>query len=164
MTLPVSGAISLTDVMTELRLSNAGRAYPISLGDTDVRSLFGVASGAIGLTSGYGKSSYVPMTLTGTDGYASSDSSLASGSSVCGVSIAVSGGSGGLTYTWSVVSQSGGCYFGTNGASTYTVGHTYTKQANGTAQATLSCSVSDNTGHTVVLSTITANMDWSGTM
>ena len=163
MTLPVSGAISLTDVMTELRVANSGRAYPISLGDADVRTLFGVASGEIGLTSGYGKSSYTPMTLVGTPGEVSSDSTTAGGTSLCNVRVTVSGGSGGVTYAWSVVSQSGGCTFGTNGASNYAVSHTYVKQATGSAQATLSCAVTDNTGHTVVLSSVTANMNWAGT-
>lgn len=54
MPLPSSGAISLNNVNQEL-----GRASPynqqISLNDTVVRSLFGVASGQIAMSDGYGK-------------------------------------------------------------------------------------------------------------
>lgn len=53
MALPESGAISLGEVNTELGLSATAQ---ISLNDTDVRTLFGVASGAISLSNGYGKS------------------------------------------------------------------------------------------------------------
>lgn len=53
MTLPASGAISISQVSTELgRASNA----TTSLGESAVRTLFGVASGAISMSQGYGKS------------------------------------------------------------------------------------------------------------
>ena len=51
MTLPVSGAITFGDVNTELG-NTATDA--LNLGSASVRSLFGVASGAISLTDGYG--------------------------------------------------------------------------------------------------------------
>lgn len=56
MTLQSSGAISLANVNTEL-----GRASTtnISLGETAVRTLAGVASGTISLSNLYGKSSYL---------------------------------------------------------------------------------------------------------
>lgn len=54
MALPESGAISLSQVNVEL--GNASNAV-ISMGDADVRALFGVASGAISMSNGYGKSS-----------------------------------------------------------------------------------------------------------
>jgi hypothetical protein len=53
MALPASGAISLSDVNTELTL---GATTTISLNDTTVRTLFGVASGAIDMNTGHGKS------------------------------------------------------------------------------------------------------------
>jgi hypothetical protein len=51
MTLPASGQISMSQVRTELSAS-----AQISLGQTSVRTLFGVASGQIALSNGYGKS------------------------------------------------------------------------------------------------------------
>jgi len=54
MTLPASGAISLSNVNVELALSSTA---VISLNDTVVRSLFAVPSGAISMSNGYGKSS-----------------------------------------------------------------------------------------------------------
>ena len=52
MTLPSSGAISLNAVNVELGLTATAQ---ISLNDSSVRTLFGAASGAISLSSGYGK-------------------------------------------------------------------------------------------------------------
>ena len=53
MALPSSGEISLSQVNVEL--SKASGAS-ISMNDTAVRNLFGVASGAISMSNGYGKS------------------------------------------------------------------------------------------------------------
>jgi len=53
MALPASGAISLSAVNTELGLSATAA---IGMNDSAVRTLFGVASGAIALSDGYGKS------------------------------------------------------------------------------------------------------------
>ena len=53
MTLPASGAISLFAVNDELGLSHSAQ---IGLLCTNVRTLFGTASGAVGLQTGYGKS------------------------------------------------------------------------------------------------------------
>ena len=54
MALQGSGAISFNDVNVELGLSGTAT---ISLNDAAVRTLFGVASGAISMSNGYGKSS-----------------------------------------------------------------------------------------------------------
>lgn len=61
MPLQNSGPISLSDVNVELqRASNT----TISLNDSNVRTLFGVGSGAISMSNGYGKANRVSLTYT----------------------------------------------------------------------------------------------------
>jgi Concanavalin A-like lectin/glucanases superfamily len=60
MSLPSSGAISMSQVDTELGLSSTAQ---ISLNDTAVRTLFGIASGQIDLNTGHGKTAYVTSGL-----------------------------------------------------------------------------------------------------
>ena len=59
MTLPSSGAISFSNVDTELNYSSTAQ---ISLNDTAVRTLFGISSGAIDMNTGHGKSNTVNIT------------------------------------------------------------------------------------------------------
>jgi hypothetical protein len=61
MTLPTSGAISLGQVNTELGLSATAT---ISLGNSNVRNLAGVASGAIAMSNLHGKSNTIPPTIS----------------------------------------------------------------------------------------------------
>jgi len=61
MALPSSGALSLSVVNTEL---NKSAFAAISMGDADVRALFGKPSGVISLSDGYGKSASFVKTLT----------------------------------------------------------------------------------------------------
>ena len=63
MTLPSSGPISMYDVNIELGYSGT---VQISLNDAAVRSLFGVASGQISLSDGYGKSNVKYWSLSTT--------------------------------------------------------------------------------------------------
>jgi len=60
-TLPASGVITLGDVNVALGLA---RTTQISLGQASVRTLFGVATGAISLSNGYGKSSSYNLTIS----------------------------------------------------------------------------------------------------
>ena len=61
MTLPLSGPISLNAVNVELSLTGTTL---ISLGQASVRTLAGVASGAIALSNLYGKSNRTPINVT----------------------------------------------------------------------------------------------------
>lgn len=61
MTLPSSGAISLSQVNTELDKSASAT---ISMNDAAVRALFGVASGAISMSQGYGKTNSLTYTIS----------------------------------------------------------------------------------------------------
>jgi hypothetical protein len=61
MTLPASGAISLSQVNTELGLSSSAT---ITMNDTAVRTLFGQASGTVDMNTGHGKSYRVSISTT----------------------------------------------------------------------------------------------------
>ena len=61
MTLPASGAISLNNVNVELGLSGT---TTISMNQASVRTLFGVPSGAIAMSDGYGKSNQFAFTIS----------------------------------------------------------------------------------------------------
>jgi hypothetical protein len=61
MALPASGQISLSQVNTELGLSSTAL---IGMGDAAVRTLFGVASGQITMSDGYGKSNEFAFSIS----------------------------------------------------------------------------------------------------
>lgn len=89
MTLPASGPISMANVNTELQRSST---TTVSLNDTIVRTLFGVPSGQISMSNGYGKAYTVP----GNSGILTSGTSytLPSTSGLT-INILVIGGGGG---------------------------------------------------------------------
>jgi len=100
MTLQASGAISFSDVNTELGLSSTSQ---ISMNDTAVRTLFNQASGAISMTAGYGKSN------TSTPGAPTSVSASATGSSSASVSFSAPSCTGHLTIDYYQAISSPGC-------------------------------------------------------
>ena len=99
MTLPSSGAISLSNVNVEL---GRGSTATISLGESAVRTLAGVPSGAISLSNLYGKT-FAPTISISPDPLQTTISG--GGSVTSGAATATaSGGAGGYTYAWTYVS------------------------------------------------------------
>jgi len=68
MTLPVSNDLSFNAINTELGRTATSQ---LSINDSELRELFGQASGAVDINTGHGKSSLVPY-VTGTTGQVSS--------------------------------------------------------------------------------------------
>lgn len=163
MTLPASGTISLGDVLTEIRIVTPARALPISLGDADVIALAGKAGLPVSLSDLYGKSSYIPMTLTGhNDASAAYTGGAGSTGTVsCSPSVTVAGGSGGNTYTWSFTSNPDGLTLGNATAPACTVSFLYLRNDVGTGHAVLQCVVGDSTSHSATIGGVTADLSWS---
>lgn len=108
MTLPASAPISMAQVMTELRIVTPARAYPIALGDADVRALAGVPSGPISLTNLLGKSAYLAMSGSVPDVFDDAPSGpVSSYTATVPVSISLTGGLAPFSYAWSKLSGSG---------------------------------------------------------
>ena len=161
MTLPISGALTLDAVMTELRLVDPSRAYPINLGDADVRALAAVPSGAITLSALYGKSSYIPMTVTGFDDYGFAQSAFGGGTVSCSPLVTVANGRDPKTYLWSFTSNPDGCALTNATSATCTVQQSYSGDTTGSASAVLQCQVTDSFPNTVTVSNVNALLEWA---
>jgi len=156
MTLPASGSISIGQVAAEL-----GIGLPLTLGDSRVRTLAGVPSGPISMTSLYGKSAYTPMTLTTNGASSGPVSSDTVGGTVSGTaSVGVTGGTGGYTYQWTLTSSSGSPTIGGTTSNSVTASKTFVKQSSGSATAVFNISVTDNTGHTVTATGVEIDLYW----
>lgn len=107
MALQASGAISLTDIMTELRGNNPSRAYPISLGDADVLALAGKGSVPISLTDLYGKSSGAPAATVTSVSVSPTSASLSGGQTQQFTATVTGTNSPSQTVIWSFVSGVG---------------------------------------------------------
>lgn len=112
MTTPAPGQpIGLTDVLTELRITNPGRALPISLGDADVRALAGIPSGPISLGDCSGKTNapgYTPMSGNFNSNTVDSNANPPANTTVhAPVSVTIAGDTAPISYTWTKDSGDG---------------------------------------------------------
>ena len=155
MTLSATPPLTMTDVMAELRIGNPSRAYPISLGDTDVRKLAGKLSGAVSLSDLYGKTGYVPMSGSVPD--VEGGSSVVDTSNKSTVDVAVSvvfaDGLPAYSYAWTKVSGANAAVIAANAASTV-VRFTINKTAipGNVLIAVAQCVVTDGIGNTLTRS------------
>ena len=163
MTLPASGPISLTQVMGELRASNPGRAFPISLGDSDVRALAGVQSGPISLSQLHGKSSIIPLNVTPQSSTNNSyNSTLQPGTASAYPSVSVTGGSGNYSYLWSVLSNSGTATLNNPTAATCRLSVDFRKLTTGFFDYFLRCQVTDNVyGISTTVDNVEGYAEWN---
>lgn len=155
MTLPASGAISIGQVAAEL-----GIGLPLSLGDSRVRTLAGVATGPISLSNLYGKSNGTPLAATSQSDSNYADSSVSGGTVGCSPSVAAGGGTGPYTYAWSFTSNPSGCALANSTSAAPTVSKSYTKSAVGSASATLQCVITDSAAASITKTGITADLGW----
>lgn len=153
--------VSLSDVMAELRVVNPGRAHPIALGDTDVRTLAGVPAGPISLTNLLGKSTYTAMSgsIANVDAGASIDPFTNYTESVP-VSLSLAGGLPAYTYVWTKLSGAG-TLNAVNAASATVDFFVNRFAAPGTVlMCVVQCAVTDGLGNTLTRTgTVTLTLD-----
>lgn len=165
MTLPVSGAMGLLDVLAELKLANPGRSLPISLGDTDVRALAGKPSGAIALSDLRGKSAQPALAAyTVSDFGQQYDSTLSGGDARTFPRVAVTAGTAPYTYSWSLRAGSDpNVVIRLDGTTANpTIGRTFFRKASGVYDVLVDCRVRDAAGGDITV-TAGASAEWSST-
>lgn len=154
MALPSSGNITLGQVAAEL-----GIATPLTLGDSRVRELAGVASGPITLGALRGKSAYTPPTIASVSPspvyYRNIEPPGALGSSSASCTISISGGEAPFAVAWA--RQSGSTAISVTG------GLTGTFVANNASPFSYSsvwrATVTDNKGNSVQTANITVTLE-----
>jgi len=153
MTTP-TGRIQASDVNAEL-----GRAWNqrFEFNDAAVRNLAGRPSGYVDMWNLRGKSSYVPMSLTGHGDYSSGQiygNTSTTGS--CYPTVGIGGGAGPFTYAWRIVS--GGQSI--SGANTANPRVYASFKYSYSADAELEVTVTDSTGRTATIRGIWCTWEW----
>lgn len=153
MTLPASGTIQVSEVSVEI-----GRAATAttSLGETAVRNLAGVASGAISMSNLHGKAA---MSATGVNSNVSRNSNVTT-TGTATPSVTVSGGTAPYSFSWVFVSNPDGCVLTNATSQTCSVTKTFASGSAGSAAATVRCTITDaNTNTTTADATGSVNWD-----
>lgn len=139
MSLPASGEISLSQVRAELGGSGA-----VALGDSNVRSLAGVSSGAISLDNLHGKAA--TTLAVSLSAYSASNASNVSTYTFGANTRTITGGTGSETTTWTVLASSGGTWDFPGGSSGASAAPRVSGVAAGaSATATIRCTVTNGT-------------------
>jgi len=158
MTLPASGPISIGMVAAEL-----GIGLPLSLGDPRVRALAGKPSGPISLGDLRGKSATPPFSLTANNASQTADTRFSDGTVSCSPGVTRVGGSGTVSYSWVVLSNTNNATVTLGNSSSVTISKTYRKNENGFAQVQLRCTATDQTGQQRTAD-VTGSLEWSGNL
>ena len=158
MTLPTSGPISIGMVAAEL-----GIGLPLSLGDPRVRALAGVRSGPISLGQLRGKSAVAPLTVAAANSYGSADTQFGPGVVSCNPGVSVAGGTDPKTFAWSILSNPRPVTVNLSSGPAVTAQFAYTKNAAGSAEVMLRCTVTDGAGTQRSVDVIGA-LEWGGNL
>jgi len=156
MTLPTSGPISIGMVAAELGIS-----LPLSLGDPRVRALAGKPSGPISLGDLRGKSAIPPFSLTANDAAESADTRFSDGTASCAPGVTRVGGTGTVSYSWVVLSNTNNATVTLGNSSSVTISKNYRKNENGFAQVQLRCTGTDQAGQQSTVD-VTGSLEWNG--
>lgn len=158
MTLPASGAISLSQVDVELgRASNAG----VSLGETAVRNMSGIASGACSMSNLYGRAGFSAVGNNSSNTYYSAS---VGGTAYAYPSVTVTGGTAPFTYSWAITSSSGSPVLSNATGAQCTLSHSYARYTSMSFTATLQCVITDATGRQITVTGVTGSATVEGTM
>jgi hypothetical protein len=152
MTLPASGAISLSQVAAELGIGASG----INLNQANVRSL---AGGATNMNALHGKSNAPPLSAIGHDDTVYYQNTGTGSGTIHGYPMVVaSGGSGIYTYAWT--KQTGGGNISNPAIYNPVVSMNYYKGSSGSALSEWKCVVTDSLGNQVTVLNITVDLSW----
>lgn len=164
MTTPASGTISVSQVSVEI-----GRAETAttSLGETAVRNLAGVASGTISMSNLHGKTgggAGGTLSASGVNDSRIYDSATSGGTAFARPSVTVTGGVTPYTFLWSFTSNPDACALADSTLQTCEVTKSYSAGADGEANATLQCVITDAASTAITVTGVTASMLWASGM